>query len=97
MELRQSVQSQDMFDPNELNLLGTENEIIFLITKVGCKSCIETKQLLYDNNIEYLEIDYEKLPKTFLMKLYQMRKQKKLDKFNLPIMMITEDSYFWTF
>jgi len=82
---------------NALNLLGSEDNIVLIITKEGCDKCIKAKELLEKQDIDYMEIKYETLSKSWLMKLYKFRKVNNIEKVTLPILIFSKKSEYWIF
>jgi len=82
---------------NALNLLGSEDNIVLIITKEGCGKCIKAKELLEKQDIDYMEIKYETLSKSWLMKLYKFRKANNIERVTLPILIFSKESEYWIF
>jgi len=82
---------------NALNLLGSEDNIVLIITKEGCDKCIKAKEILEKQDIDYMEIKYETLSKSWLMKLYKFRKANNIEKVTLPILIFSKESEYWIF
>lgn len=82
-------------DFENLSLLGTEQNLIIVITKNGCKGCEILKDKMNQNNVEFLEIPYESLQKNFKQSIFNMRKSNGINRITFPLVIVSKENLFF--